>query len=86
MENELVTVFLSHKLGRLIEDISSKKITTQEHLDLVWDKVFDEAVKIEKKQMDIVAGDWWNEGASYMCDGKRKYESFEQYYNETFLK
>jgi hypothetical protein len=38
----------------------------------------------EKEQMDNVAGDWWNEGASYMHDGRRKYESFEQYYNETF--
>lgn len=42
------------------------------------------AKAMEKEQMDKVAGDWWNEGASYMYDGKRKYESFEQYYNETF--
>jgi hypothetical protein len=52
-----------------------------------WEKVnklFDQAKAMEKEQMDKVAGDWWNEGASYMHDGKRKYESFEQYYNETF--
>lgn len=46
--------------------------------------LFEQAKQMEKEQMDIVAGDWWNEGASYMHDGKRKYESFEQYYNETY--
>jgi hypothetical protein len=45
---------------------------------------FQQAKEMEKQQMDKVAGDWWNEGASYMYDGKRKYETFEQYYNETF--
>jgi hypothetical protein len=44
----------------------------------------EQAKEMEKEQMDKVAGDWWNEGASYMHDGRRKYESFEQYYNETF--
>ena len=44
----------------------------------------EQAKEMEKEQMDKVAGDWWNEGASYMYDGKRKYESFEDYYNETF--
>jgi hypothetical protein len=47
-------------------------------------KCLAEAKAMEKEQMDKVAGDWWNEGASYMHDGKRKYESFEQYYNETY--
>jgi hypothetical protein len=47
-------------------------------------KLRDQAKEMEKEQMDKVAGDWWNEGASYMYDGKRKYESFEDYYNETF--
>jgi hypothetical protein len=77
MENELVTVFLSHKLGKLIEDISSKKITTQEHLNLVWNKVFDEAIEIEKEQII----DAYERGDRY------KFEiSGEQYYNETYLK
>jgi hypothetical protein len=48
------------------------------------EKIFEQAKAMEKEQMDKVAGDWWNEGASYMHDGGRKYESFEQYYNETF--
>ena len=43
-----------------------------------------QAKQMEKEQMDKVAGDWWNEGASYMHDGKREYGSFEQYYNETY--
>jgi len=43
-----------------------------------------EAKEMEKQQMDKVAGEYWNEGASYMIDGKRKYESFEDYYNKTY--
>lgn len=39
---------------------------------------------MHKEEMDKVAGDYWNEGASYMYDGKRKYNSFEEYYKETF--
>jgi bisphosphoglycerate-independent phosphoglycerate mutase (AlkP superfamily) len=46
--------------------------------------LIEKAKEMEKEQMDKVAGDWWNEGASYMYDGKRKYESFEDYYNKTF--
>jgi len=48
------------------------------------DYLFEQAKAMEKQQMDKVAADWWNEGASYMHDGGRKHESFEQYYNETF--
>ena len=46
--------------------------------------IFEQAKEMEKEQMDKVAGDWWNEGASYMHDGGRRYESFEQYYEETY--
>ena len=53
---------------------------SKEYVDIL----FNHALQMEREQMDIVAGDWWNEGASYMHDGKRKYESFEQYYNETY--
>ena len=49
-------------------------------------KEIEQAKEMEKQQMDKVSGDWWVEGASYMHDGKRKYETFEQYYNETFGK
>jgi len=45
---------------------------------------FEQYKQMEKEQMDNVSVDWWNEGASYMYDGKRKYNSFEQYYNETY--
>jgi sulfatase maturation enzyme AslB (radical SAM superfamily) len=47
-------------------------------------KTIEEAKEMEKQQMNKVAEVWWNEGASYMYDGKREFESFEQYYNETF--
>jgi hypothetical protein len=43
-----------------------------------------QAKEMHKKQMDKVAEDWWNEGARSVHDGKKKYESFEQYYNETY--
>jgi hypothetical protein len=49
-------------------------------------ETFNEYLEMEKEQMDKVSGDWWVEGASYMHNGKRKYETFEQYYNETFNK
>jgi hypothetical protein len=48
------------------------------------DYLFEQAKAMEKGQMDKVAGDWWNEGASDMHDGRRKYESFQHYYNETY--
>lgn len=43
-----------------------------------------QAKAMHKEEMDKVAGDFWNEGASYMHDGQRKYNSFDDYYNETF--
>jgi hypothetical protein len=53
-------------------------------IDCSLEDLLEQANEMEKNQMDKVAGDWWDEGASYMHDGGRKYESFEQYYNETF--
>ena len=43
-----------------------------------------QAKAMHKEEIDKVAGDFWNEGASYVSDGQRKYNSFEQYYNEEF--
>ena len=45
-----------------------------------------QAKAMEKEQMDKVSEDWWVEGCSYMKDNKRIYESFEQYYIETYGK
>ena len=42
------------------------------------------AKAMHKEEIEKVAEDWWNEGAGYMYDGQREYNSFEQYYNETF--
>ena len=44
----------------------------------------EELKAMHKEEIEKVSEDWWNEGASYMYDGQRKYNSFEQYYNETF--
>lgn len=38
----------------------------------------------EKEQMNKISEDWWDEGASYMYNGTKKYKSFEQYYNKTY--
>ena len=47
-------------------------------------KLHKQAKEMNKEQMDKVAEDWWNEGARSAYDGKRKYESFEQYYQQTY--
>jgi hypothetical protein len=44
----------------------------------------EQAKELEKEQMDKVSEDWFVEGCSHMEDNKRIYQSFEQYYNETF--
>jgi hypothetical protein len=48
--------------------------------------LFAKAIEMEKQQMDKVAGDWFNEAESYMHDGKKKWDDFEDYYNTTFNK
>ncbi len=58
-----------------------------QHQSIDWIVIKDKAeslLETEKQQMDKVSGDWFNEGASYMHDGKRKYETFEQYYTSTY--
>jgi hypothetical protein len=43
------------------------------------------AKEMEKEQHDKTAEEWWKEGAHYMeSAGRAKWESFEQYYNQTF--
>jgi hypothetical protein len=66
----------------LVQEISSDRVG--QAIIKTFLKEFEQAKAMEKEQMDKVSGDWWNEGASYMHDGGRKYESFEQYYNETY--
>jgi hypothetical protein len=74
----------------LVEQIEAHKIEIvySDKIDSIkcLPPIVEQALEMEKEQMDKVAGDWWNEGASYMHDGGRKYESFEQYYNETYGK
>jgi hypothetical protein len=48
--------------------------------------IFEQAKEMEKQQIIEACYFAYNEGCSYMCDGKTEYESFEQYYNETFKK
>jgi hypothetical protein len=77
MEKKQTAVeFYRTELSALVSMKKSKFQTENE--------IFEQAKQMEKEQMDNVSVDWWNEGASYMYDGKRKYNSFEQYYNETY--
>jgi hypothetical protein len=62
---------------------TTKGIYTTDGVDNVT-AIVEQAKEMEKQEMNKVAEVWWNEGASYMYDGKREFESFEQYYNETF--
>jgi hypothetical protein len=39
---------------------------------------------MEKQQMDKVSEDWFVEGCTHIKDNERIYQSFEQYYNETY--
>jgi hypothetical protein len=62
-----------------------------EKLTLIWHDsksskdILEIAKAMEKEQHDNTAEEWWKEGAHYMeSGGKCKWESFEQYYNETF--
>jgi hypothetical protein len=52
--------------------------------NLSMKEILEQAKEMNKEQMDKVAEDWWNEGARSADDGKRKYESFEQYYQQTY--
>ena len=46
--------------------------------------ILESNLAMEKEQMNDVASHSWSEGASYVYDGKTKFESFEQYYKETY--
>jgi adenine C2-methylase RlmN of 23S rRNA A2503 and tRNA A37 len=47
-------------------------------------EIREQAKAMEKEQHDNTAEEWWKQGAHYMESGGGKWESFEQYYNETF--
>ena len=44
------------------------------------------AKELEKQHIIEACYFAYNEGCSYMSDGKTEFESFEQYYDETFTK
>ena len=76
LENQMKT---SKYFYKLMEDINSRSTIAQSN-------ILEQAKEMEKEQMDKISEDWWVEGCAYMKDGKRIYESFEQYYNETYNK
>jgi len=55
------------------------------HKDFI-PNLFKQAKEMEKQQIIDACYFAYNEGCSYMSDGKTEYDSFEQYYNETFKK
>ena len=66
-------------IQNIVEDQTIKAKSMSE-----WTTIYEQAKVMEKEQMDKISEDWWVEGCAYMKDGKRIYESFEQYYNETY--
>jgi hypothetical protein len=48
--------------------------------------IIEQAKEIEKQQIIDACNFAYNEGCSYMSDGSTEYESFEQYYEETYNK
>lgn len=47
---------------------------------------FNQAKELEKQQIIEACYFAYNEGCSYMSDGKTEFDSFEQYYTETYDK
>jgi hypothetical protein len=74
LDKELGNLFISHQKGFM----SYGKFIYLKH------RLFKQAKEMEKEQMNEVSWEFWNEGAGYMYDGKKDYESFEQYYKETY--
>ena len=60
--------------------------STQEELVGNINTYFKQAKEMEKQQIIDACYFAYNEGCSYMSDGKTEFESFEQYYDETFKK
>lgn len=86
MEKQQTAVeFYDQQLHILDLRLKSGSITIGEYFTLK-SELFAQSKQMEKEQMDKACGDWWNEGASYMYEGKRKYESFEQYYESKYGK
>lgn len=62
------------------KEISYREFITRKH------NLFYQAKVLEKQHIIEACYFAYNEGCSYMSDGKTEFESFEQYYNETFKK
>ncbi len=60
--------------------------STQEELVGNINTYFKQAKELEKQHIIDACYFAYNEGCSYMSDGKTEFESFEQYYDETFTK
>lgn len=73
-----------------LEEIESETTRTacQEVVRLtlknIIQRIDDELLELEKQQIIDACYFAYNEGCSYMTDGKTEYESFEQYYTETY--
>ncbi len=56
----------------------------EDFIGLIPLDIIEQVKQMEKEQMDKVSEDWWNEAIWHMNGGETRYESFEQYYNETY--
>ena len=80
---QTATEWMANELLYLDNEYDMKLIDKNEY-QARRKQIIEQAKEMEKEQMDKISEDWWVEGCAYMKDGKRIYESFEQYYNETF--
>jgi hypothetical protein len=83
MNKQTAAEWLSNQAYELFEQYSEGKFDRIALNKLMLEATV-KAKAMEKEQMDKVAEDWWNEGASYIHDGRRKYESFQHYYLEIY--
>tara|TARA_R110000868_G_scaffold1759_1_gene14081 strand:+ start:521 stop:790 length:270 start_codon:yes stop_codon:yes gene_type:complete len=82
---ESAVEYLFEKINDALIDFTEGKISASMYGSRVTEYK-QKAKEMHKVEIEKVSEDWWNEGASYMYNGQRKYNSFEQYYNETYGK
>ncbi len=70
---------------KLLIKLENKELSIGEYA-VQHQEILRKAKEMEKQQIIDACYFAYNEGCSYMSDGKTEYDSFEQYYNETFKK
>ena len=75
--------FFGHNMAILSFKLESNNIT-QEEFNVELYNLFQQAKELEKQQIIESYSIGFNDGCSYMFDGKTEYKDLEEYYNETY--